>query len=205
MHSGPRLDARVNVPIITAIFGVLFLWAMAELSVRGRPFLVTFHRSYAIASVVQITIFSDPGVIPRDAKSDSRSSLRPPRTQVCVSPSGSGSARLSVSVMFLQSLVVSGRKVEVLFCDQCGVFKPARSEHCSTCNTCVYQYVSFCFHSLRCACFCTDSWGIFGGLDRFDHHCPWVGNCIGQASVDRLASVCSCVCSVLTPGDCHVF
>ena len=37
-------------------------------------------------------------------------------------------------------------------CDKCNRLRPARAHHCSLCQTCVYRY---------------------------DHHCPWIGNCIG--------------------------
>ena len=46
---------------------------------------------------------------------------------------------------------INGIRHKIRFCYTCNIIKPPGVSHCKTCNVCV---------------------------ERFDHHCPWVGNCI---------------------------
>ena len=48
---------------------------------------------------------------------------------------------------------IRGIKFKVKFCNTCHIFRGLGVSHCKKCNNCV---------------------------ENFDHHCPWLGNCIGK-------------------------
>lgn len=49
-------------------------------------------------------------------------------------------------------IIIDGVETKQKCCRICKIFRPPRSSHCAVCDNCV---------------------------DKFDHHCPWIGQCIG--------------------------
>lgn len=64
----------------------------------------------------------------------------------------SGELRIKQPARYFD-IVLRGHALKLKYCTTCNLYRPPRCSHCSVCEVCV---------------------------ERFDHHCPWLGNCIGR-------------------------
>ncbi|CAI9779600.1 unnamed protein product [Fraxinus pennsylvanica] len=102
-----------------------------------------------------LTSSRDPGIVPRNSS--------PPECDETFEMSTPSMEWVNGRTPHLKlprtkDMIVNEHTVKVKFCETCLLYRPPRASHCSICNNCV---------------------------QRFDHHCPWVGQCIGITTYEN--------------------
>lgn len=153
---------------------VLFAVPMAVFGVLVMPDFVRVMSPFWLVPVVLVALFSlasafmtaftDPGILPRRVN---------PREAIRMDGSTDYGGEPVSLLVYHQSCpdillgkelsIASGdaenapqpgrRRLFLKYCGTCEIFRPPRCSHCSYCDNCV---------------------------EEFDHHCPWVSNCIGR-------------------------
>ncbi|XWS39395.1 hypothetical protein CRYUN_Cryun18bG0050800 [Craigia yunnanensis] len=114
--------------------------------------IVPFIILFTVYDLILLLLTSgrDPGIFPRNRLSPV---LEEDGSTMSTDWTGSHSGVGVSNLPPTKDVVVNGVLVRVKYCRTCMLYRPPRCSHCSICNNCV---------------------------ERFDHHCPWVGQCIGK-------------------------
>ncbi|CAI2358751.1 unnamed protein product [Moneuplotes crassus] len=140
---------NVIMPIISIIvvFGVCCgvnattFWYISE---KTKHFLLPIIVTVQIITLYCLvkTSFMDPGYLPRR---NFMKIIRSDLTEMSVEE--------QAIPFFNHYLYSKAHSVKLKYCSTCEIYRPPRSSHCGSCDSCV---------------------------ERIDHHCPWLGTCIGK-------------------------
>ncbi|KAL8168271.1 hypothetical protein V2J09_009770 [Rumex salicifolius] len=154
---GPDARSLIATVLLIAVPMILFCSLVAR---HLRHKFSDYNAGYAILVVAIVFTIYDLVLLFKTSARDPGIIPRnshPPEEEFCYESSAAGEAggKPTPSLQFprTKEVMVNGMPVRVKYCETCMLYRPPRCSHCSICNNCV---------------------------EKFDHHCPWVGQCIGM-------------------------
>ncbi len=140
---GPRWDGLIGSLMFLSALDGLILWLVVW---PGRnTFWVTFICLFSMMASFLfffLTSLSNPGIVPRNTLFDAEAMKQRVSPQVDA----------NTGLLRPRYLLINGVCIRQKFCRTCKIYRPPRSNHCSSCDNCVL---------------------------KFDHHCPSLGTCVG--------------------------
>ncbi|XP_033131709.1 probable protein S-acyltransferase 3 isoform X2 [Brassica rapa] len=140
----------IGAPALTFCIRML-VWIQKDDPIFNYTVTSAFILTLLVFTFLFLTSARDPGIIPRN------------KTSVNLEDSSNSSLTQSMEwvnnktphlkIPRTKDVFVNGYTIKVKFCETCLLYRPPRASDCSICNNCV---------------------------QRFDHHCPWVGQCIAH-------------------------
>jgi len=164
-----KLAGTLAVIIMPTIFYLSFTARILWIDYDNKAPMIGGALLFVICTACLIvTAEMDPGIIPRPNQHERPFKSYPANKDFdnknnngfmhSYSYSHSG---MNVHFPFRQTINVDGHIVTHKYCHTCQIVRYPRSFHCQVCNNCI---------------------------ERFDHHCPWVGNCIGLRNYNYFLS-----------------